>query len=98
MPPETADGSLDDIRAQDVNAIWRMFREYGRDKQFVFGVGAVASVLSRAMELVPAYILAVTIDTLTTRWSASAASNSRAASASGSRSLERFWRIPTSSS
>ncbi|WP_276253241.1 ABC transporter ATP-binding protein [Halomontanus rarus] len=65
MPPETAsDGSLDDIRAEDSNAIWRMFREYGRDKLLVFGVGGVASVLSRSMELVPAYILAVAIDSL----------------------------------
>ena len=57
-------GTLDDIRAEDGYAIAHMFRRYGRDKLFVFSVGGVASVLSRAMELVPAYILAVAIDSL----------------------------------
>ncbi|WP_114578854.1 ABC transporter ATP-binding protein [Saliphagus sp. LR7] len=59
-----ADGSLDGIRATETNAIAGMFRTYGRDNLLLFGVGGVASVLSRAMELVPAYVLAVAIDSL----------------------------------
>ena len=60
------DGTLDDVRAEDAYAIFGMFRQYGRDKLLVFSVGAVASVVSRSMELVPAYLLAVAIDSLFT--------------------------------
>ena len=60
----TDDGTLEDIRADGTNAILRLFREYGRDKRLLFAVGGVASVGSRAMELVPAYVLAVAIDSL----------------------------------
>ncbi len=58
------DGGLEDIRADDEYAILQMFLTYGRGKLFIFTLGAVATVLSRAMELVPAYILAVAIDSL----------------------------------
>jgi ATP-binding cassette, subfamily B, bacterial len=57
-------GSLDDIRAEGEHAILRLFREYGRDKRLLFVTGGLASVLSRSMELIPAYILAVAIDSL----------------------------------
>ncbi len=56
--------TLADIRAEDEYAIWKMARRYGREKWLVFTIGGIATVLSRAMELVPAYILAVAIDSL----------------------------------
>jgi ATP-binding cassette subfamily B protein len=61
-PPEESD--LDELRATDANAIRRLFLEYGRGEFPRFVLGGVASVLAMAMELVPAYILAVAIDSL----------------------------------
>ena len=61
---EEVEGGLEDIRADDEFAIARMFREYGRGRIAIFSLGAVATVVSRAMELVPAYLLAIAIDSL----------------------------------
>lgn len=58
------EGTLGDIRADDQNAILHLFLEYARGKLSIFAIGGIASVLSRTMELVPAYLLAVTIDSL----------------------------------
>lgn len=63
MPDDDDDG-LEDVRADEEYAIIQMFASYGRGKLVIFSLGAVATVLSRAMELVPAYILAVAIDSL----------------------------------
>ena len=57
-------GGLEDIRADDEYAIFQMFIRYGRGRLGVFSLGAFATVVSRAMELVPAYLLAVAIDSL----------------------------------
>ena len=53
-----------DIGADAERPMWQIFTEYGR--QFVpeFVVGAVASVLARFLELVPALVLATAIDSL----------------------------------
>ena len=61
---DTDDDAFEEIRAEEGNAILRMFREYGRERAALFGVGGLASVGSRAMELVPAYLLGVAIDAL----------------------------------
>ena len=63
MPPdETAE--FDDLRKEDVNAIWRLFIEYGRGHLPQFVIGALASVVQMGMELIPAYILSIAIDAL----------------------------------
>ena len=64
MSSDDSNGGLEDIRADDEYAIIQMFFTYGRDKIGVFTLGAIATVVSRAMELVPAYVLAVAIDSL----------------------------------
>ncbi|GAA0653702.1 ABC transporter ATP-binding protein [Salarchaeum japonicum] len=53
-----------DVRKTDVNAIWRLFREYGRAQAGTFAAGGAASVLQMLMELVPSFVLAVAIDSL----------------------------------
>ncbi|MFB6136675.1 MAG: ABC transporter ATP-binding protein [Halobacteriaceae archaeon] len=53
-----------DLRAEDVNAIWRLFRDYGRAEAPTFVAGGMASVLQMTMELVPAFVLSVAIDSL----------------------------------
>ncbi len=58
------DGEFEAIRREDVNAIWRLFREYGRAQAPQFVVGAVASVLRMTTELVPSFVLMVAIDSL----------------------------------
>jgi len=64
-PPDgDEDGEFEDIRAEDVNAIWELFKDYGRGQRFTFVVGAIASVLAVSMELVPAFLLGTAIDTL----------------------------------
>lgn len=61
---DSEDSGLTDIRADDEYAIIRMFFEYGRGKIGIFSLGALATVVSRGMELVPAYLLAIAIDSL----------------------------------
>ncbi|MFB6217937.1 MAG: ABC transporter ATP-binding protein, partial [Halobacteriaceae archaeon] len=63
-PEPDADDEFESLRADDGNAILRLFREYGRGEFFRFGVGGVASVFSTLMELVPAFLLGVAVDTL----------------------------------
>jgi ATP-binding cassette subfamily B protein len=59
---ESDDDEFDDLRAEDGNAIFRLFREYGRGEFFRFGVGGVASIFSTLMELVPAFLLGLAVD------------------------------------
>ncbi|WP_435102971.1 ABC transporter ATP-binding protein [Halarchaeum sp. P4] len=66
MAEPADDDEFAEIRAEDGNAIWRLFREYGGGYRPQFAIGGTASVLSVAMELVPAYVLSVAIDTLFT--------------------------------
>ena len=64
MPPGSAgeDDEFEDLRKEDVNAMVRLFLEYGRGQRLRFAVGGVASVTSTLMELVPAFLLGVAID------------------------------------
>jgi len=55
-----------DIRADDENAILQLFLTYGRDELPRLALGGVASILARFLELVPALILGVAIDSLFT--------------------------------
>ncbi len=69
MPP---DGPEDDeefaqLRAEDSAALFRLFDEYGRGERLRFGVGGVASIVSTLMELVPAFLLGVAIDSFFTQ-------------------------------
>ena len=54
--------AFDHLRDEDGNAIWRLFKEYGREEWMKFGIGGGASVLQMAMELIPSFVLAVAID------------------------------------
>jgi ATP-binding cassette subfamily B protein len=47
------------LRAEDTQAMRRLFFQYGRGEFPQFVLGAIASILAMSMELVPAYILAV---------------------------------------
>ncbi|MFB6176787.1 MAG: hypothetical protein ABEI99_06525, partial [Halobaculum sp.] len=58
------DDEFADIRADDENALWRLFRTYGRGQLLRFVGGGVASVVRMSMELVPSLMLAVAIDSL----------------------------------
>jgi ATP-binding cassette subfamily B protein len=66
MPPGDEDGADEfaDMRDESGNAIVRLFREYGRARAGMFTLGGAASVLSMAMELVPALVLGAAIDAL----------------------------------
>jgi len=59
-----SDDEFADVRKTDVNAIWRLFGEYGREQAPVFVAGGLASVLQMLMELVPSFVLSVAIDSL----------------------------------
>ncbi|WP_207891659.1 ABC transporter ATP-binding protein [Natrarchaeobius halalkaliphilus] len=59
-----SDGVFSDIRVEDERAVLRMFRQFGRKRLAYFVLGGLATIFARAMELVPAYILAVAIDSL----------------------------------
>jgi ABC-type multidrug transport system fused ATPase/permease subunit len=61
---DDSDDEFAALRAENANAIWRLFRDYGRDEAPRFVAGGVASVLQMTMELVPAFVLAVAIDAL----------------------------------
>ncbi|PSQ18557.1 multidrug ABC transporter ATP-binding protein [Halobacteriales archaeon QS_8_69_26] len=58
------DDEFADIRKEEGNAIWRLFRDYGRAQAPQFVMGASASVLRMTMELVPSLVLAIAIDSL----------------------------------
>jgi ATP-binding cassette subfamily B protein len=63
MPPDEDDGDdFADLRKEEGNSIWRLFKEYGRQQWVPFTVGGMASILQMGMELVPAYVLSVAID------------------------------------
>ncbi|SFR93420.1 ATP-binding cassette, subfamily B [Halomicrobium zhouii] len=65
MPPgpgKGGDEEFEDLRAEDGNAMVRLFGEYGRGERVRFGVGGLASVFSTLMELLPAFLLGVAID------------------------------------
>ncbi|SNZ17090.1 ATP-binding cassette, subfamily B [Natronoarchaeum philippinense] len=67
MPPnahDDDDDSFDEIRNESGSSIYRLFREYGRKHWPQFFGGAAASILQMAMELVPAFVLAIAIDSL----------------------------------
>jgi ATP-binding cassette subfamily B protein len=59
-----AEGEFAELRADSDRALVRLFREYGREQFPEFVLGGVASVLAMLMELVPAYVLMVGIDSL----------------------------------
>jgi ATP-binding cassette subfamily B protein len=63
MPPDgPGDEEFEDLRKEDVNAMLRLFLEYGRGERARFIVGGAASIWSTLMELVPAFLLGVAID------------------------------------
>ncbi|MFC7141293.1 ABC transporter ATP-binding protein [Halosimplex aquaticum] len=56
------DDEFEELRAEESNAMVRLFGEYGRGQRTRFAVGGLASVFSTLMELVPAFLLGVAID------------------------------------
>jgi len=63
VPPDAPDDEeFEELRETDVNAMVRLFDEYGRGERARFAVGGLASVFSTLMELVPAFLLGVAID------------------------------------
>ncbi|WP_436925811.1 ABC transporter ATP-binding protein [Halosimplex amylolyticum] len=63
MPPGGPDDDeFEELRAEESNAMVRLFGEYGRGQRARFAVGGLASVFSTLMELVPAFLLGVAID------------------------------------
>jgi len=63
---ETDDDELADIRADEDRALGGLILEYGRDQLPEFALGGVASVVSRALNLVPALVFGVAIDAIVT--------------------------------
>ena len=55
---------FEELRADDGNAIVRLFMTYGKGQRWRFLLGAVASVGRMSLELVPSFMLAVAIDSL----------------------------------
>jgi len=64
MPPDGPgdDEEFEELRAEESAALVRLFDEYGRGERVRFGVGGFASIVSTLMELVPAFLLGVAID------------------------------------
>ena len=64
--PDGGDGDEEfaELREDEDRALLRLFLDYGRGQLPEFVVGGVASILSMTMELVPALVLGVAIDTL----------------------------------
>ncbi len=58
------DDEFAELRAEEGNAILRLFLEYGRERLLTFVGGAVAAVVQMLMALVPSFVLAVAIDSL----------------------------------
>jgi len=58
------DDVFDDVRAETDRALFSLFRSYGRPERRQFLIGALASVISRGTELVPALILGIIVDSL----------------------------------
>jgi len=61
---EEGDGEFEEFRENVDHAMWGILTGYGADRLPVFALGTVASILSRALELVPAFILGLAIDAL----------------------------------
>ncbi|WP_436925813.1 ABC transporter ATP-binding protein [Halosimplex amylolyticum] len=56
--------AFEDLREGAERPMWRLFSDYGRGYTAEFALGAVASVVARFLELVPALVLGVAIDSL----------------------------------
>ncbi|WP_415379106.1 ABC transporter ATP-binding protein [Halosimplex sp. TS25] len=56
--------AFEDLREGAERPMWRLFSDYGRGYKAEFALGAVASVVARFLELVPALVLGVAIDSL----------------------------------
>jgi len=57
-------GAFEDLGEGVDRPMWQIFTDYGREYVPEFSVGAVASIVARFLELVPALILATAIDSL----------------------------------
>jgi ATP-binding cassette subfamily B protein len=57
-------GAFEDLGEGVDRPMWQIFTDYGRGYVPEFSVGAVASIVARFLELVPALILATAIDSL----------------------------------
>jgi len=64
MSTADEDDEFQSLRKEEGNSILRLFMEYGRGQRLMFAIGGVASILSIAMELVPALVLGTAIDSL----------------------------------
>jgi ATP-binding cassette subfamily B protein len=58
------DDVFEDVRDRVDRPMVRLFREYGRENAFQFGVGFVSSVGARLLDLLPPLLLAVAIDAI----------------------------------
>ncbi|WP_436907095.1 ABC transporter ATP-binding protein [Halosimplex marinum] len=56
--------AFEDLRESAERPMWRIFTEYGRGYKGEFALGAVASIVARFFELIPALILGIAIDSL----------------------------------
>ena len=62
--PTNEDDEFAELRAEEGNALLRLFLEYGRERLPTFLAGAAAAVVQMLMALVPSLVLAVAIDSL----------------------------------
>ncbi|MEF8857915.1 MAG: ABC transporter transmembrane domain-containing protein, partial [Halolamina sp.] len=58
------DDEFEELRAEEGNAILRLFLEYGRERLPTFIGGGLGAVLQMSMALVPSFVLAIAIDAL----------------------------------
>jgi ATP-binding cassette subfamily B protein len=63
VPPDD-DDEFAELRAEEGNAILRLFGQYGRERLPTFVGGAAAAVVQMLMALVPSFVLAIAIDSL----------------------------------
>jgi ATP-binding cassette subfamily B protein len=66
MPPDSGEGTLDDLREHASQPMQYLAGVYGRDHLGLLAVGAVATVVGAALFSVPALVLGIAVDALFT--------------------------------
>lgn len=66
MAAADEEDDLAELRAEEDRALWGLLLNYGRDRLPEFALGGVASIISRALNLLPALVLGVAIDAVIT--------------------------------
>jgi ATP-binding cassette subfamily B protein len=58
------DDPFEEQRDRTANPMRRLFAEYGQERRGVFGIGVVASVLARMLDLLPPLLLGIAVDAI----------------------------------